>query len=152
MRKVSIKREKISRLAGTALSMCLALGMVPAAQAAISGPLAKSVAKGKDIFIHDTFGGRGATCQTCHKAAGMGPTVLPNGKKFPSLASAATVFPHYDARAGKVITLEDKIHGCVAGALGGKPPAYGSTAMRSLVSYLTSLSQGKPINMGGARN
>lgn len=118
-------------------------------QAAITGPLAKAVAQGKQIFLHDTFGGRGVTCNACHQGAGLAATVTPNGAKFPSLSNAATIFPRYSARAGRVITLQEQIRACVKGALGGTPPAYGSLTMSALVSYLTSLSQGKPINMGG---
>ncbi len=118
-------------------------------QAAITGPLAKAVAQGKQIFLHDTFGGRGVTCNACHRGAGLAATVTPNGAKFPSLSNAATIFPRYSARAERVITLQDQIRGCVKGALGGTPPADDSLTMWALVSYLTSLSQGKPIDMGG---
>ena len=123
-------------------------GAVPA-QAAITGPLAKAVAQGKQIFLHDTFGGRGMTCNACHRGAGLTATVTPNGSRFPSLSNAVATFPRYSRRAGRVITLQDQIRGCVKGALGGTPPADDSLTMRALVSYLTSLSQGKPIDMGG---
>lgn len=149
MHQVSMKHKKLLSLFLLTLAVTLSPLAMSSAQAAISGPLAKAVAKGKDMFEHDTFGGGGMTCQSCHTAAGKGATVLPNGKHFPSLVTAAAVFPRYKARAGKVITLEDQIHGCIAGALGGKPPAYGSAGMNALVSYLTSLSQGKPVDMGG---
>lgn len=111
--------------------------------------LASAVKKGRSLFIHDTFDGSGKTCNSCHQAAGMGPTVLPNGARFPSLSNAASIFPRYSKRAGTVITIEDQIRLCVAGGLKGKPPPYNSTAMRELTAYLTSLSQGKPIDMGG---
>jgi len=32
----------------------------------------------------------------------------------------------------------------------GKSPAYGSADMNALIVYVTSLSQGKPIDMGGS--
>lgn len=123
-------------------------GLAPV-NAAEQSPLASAVKKGRSLFIHDTFSGSGKTCQSCHRAAGTGPTLLPNGASFPSLSNAASIFPRYSKRAGKVITIEDQIRGCVAGGLRGKPPAYNSAAMRELTTYLTSLSQGKPINMGG---
>lgn len=122
--------------------------MAAAAPAALSGPIAKAVAAGRQSFIHDTFGGNGKTCSSCHTAAGQGPTMTPNGGHFPSLDAAATHFPRYNARAGKVITLQDQIRACVTGALGGKSPAPDSVTMTDLVSYLTSLSQGKPMDMG----
>jgi thiosulfate dehydrogenase len=99
-------------------------------------------------FLHDTCGGKDRTCSSCHTAAGHGPTVTPNGGHFPSLDAAATHFPRYNARAGKVITLQDQVRACVTGALAGKPPAADSVTMTDLVSYLTSLSQGKPMAMG----
>ncbi len=148
MRTRLIKRETGVFLGGCVLVALLSLAVVANVHAAITGPLAKSVEKGRNLFIHNTFGGQGLTCQSCHTAAGTGPTVLPNGMQLPSIAPAATRFPHYKARLGRVITLEDQVHGCIAGALGGKAPAYDSSAMRALISYLTSLSQGKRINMG----
>ena len=48
-----------------------------------------------------------------------------------------------------MITLEEKIQNCVAGALQGKPPANGSEQMTDLVAYVTSLAQGRPVNLGG---
>lgn len=148
----------MSRVSGTqgsgmgfkAVVLGLALagfGLMGTAQAA-EGPLQAAVAQGKHMFIHDTFGGDGVTCESCHKAAGMGPTVV-HGHHFPSLANAATIFPRYNKRAHRVITLEDQIRGCVARGMKGKPPAYGSKGMNAMVAYLTSLSQGKPMDMGG---
>ncbi|MHB1687922.1 MAG: c-type cytochrome [Ignavibacteriaceae bacterium] len=117
--------------------------------AATEPQLERAIQKGKNLFIHGTFGGNGKTCETCHTAAGTGPGKTPGGMKFPSLANAATIFPRFNPKNNKVITLEDQIRNCTAGALKGKPPAYGSAEMNALVSYITSLSQGKPINMGG---
>lgn len=148
MRARSIKREKGVFLGGCVLVALLFLAVVANVHAAITGPLAKSVEKGRNLFIHDTFGGQGRTCQSCHTVAGTGPTVLPNGMRLPSIAPAATLFPRYKARLGRVITLEDQVQGCIAGALGGKAPAYDSSTLRALISYLTSLSQGQRINMG----
>lgn len=141
-------RKALGPVTGALLGATLCFAAVNA-QAAISGPLAKAVAEGKQVFLHDSFGGHGMSCASCHRDAGLGPTVLHNGHRFPSLANAAAIFPRYKARAHKVITLQDQIRGCVARGLGGKPPAYDSATMRSLVAYLTSLAQGKPIDMGG---
>jgi thiosulfate dehydrogenase len=136
---------------GVFLATALVFPMASSAHAGISGPLAKTVAKGQQIFLHDTFGGSGTTCNTCHTGAGLGPTVVPGSpEKGPSLANAAAVFPRYKPREGKVMTLQDEIYGCARGAIGGTPPPYNSDTMRALVSYLTSLSQGKRVKMGGA--
>ena len=106
--------------------------------------------KGKYIFLHDTFGGRGMTCDSCHTGGGMGPTIVPGSKiQGPSLSNAAAVFPRYKSDDGRVMTLADEIHGCIAGALRGTAPAYDSDAMRALETYLTSLAQNKRLHMGG---
>lgn len=149
MSRVSKAEQKRGRaLKAAVMGLALAgFGLAGAAQAA-DNPLQAAVAQGKHLFIHDTFGGAGMTCESCHKAAGMGPTVV-HGHRFPSLANAAAIFPRYNKRAHRVITLEDQIRGCVVHGMKGKPPAYGSKTMNAMVAYLTSLSQGKPIDMGG---
>jgi len=141
---------KLKAISGLMLGAALALGALPASAGQFSGPLAKTIAKGKQIFTHDSFGGRGMSCASCHRAAGTGPTQVPGrNMKGPSLNNAAAIFPKFKRRNGKVITLADQIHGCIAGAMGGQPPAYNSDKMRALVTYLTSLSEGKAIHMGG---
>lgn len=148
MSRVSAAQGNGKRLKALALGLAIAgFGAMANANAA-PGPLQEAINQGKHMFIHDTFGGDGMTCETCHRAAGMGPTIV-HGHRFPSLANAAAIFPRYNPRAHKVITLEDQIRGCIARGLKGKPPAPGSMAMSSMVAYLTSLSQGKPIDMGG---
>lgn len=131
--------------------LLLTIGLAQTANAAVSGPVAKMAADGKNIFLHDTFGGSGRTCDSCHTGAGLGPTVVPGSNRAgPSLANAAAVFPRYKPDDGRVMTLADQIHGCIWGALRGRAPAYGSKTMRALETYLTSLSEGKRITMGGA--
>ena len=138
--------KRITLLFGGAI-MVLFASMLYAA--ATEPQLEKAIQKGKNIFIHGTFGGNGKTCETCHTAGGTGPGKTPGGTTFPSLANAAAIFPRFNPMINKVITLEDQIRNCTGGALHGKPPAYGSAEMNALVSYITSLSQGKPIDMGG---
>ena len=128
---------------------CLAVFMLPAAQAAdIPTQLQSAATQGKDIFMHPSFGGNGKACNSCHHDGGMGPGALPDGTPLPSLNNAAAIFPRFN-RKGKLVTLQDQVHNCVAGAIEGTPPSYDSDKMRLLVVYLTSLSQGKSIDMGG---
>ena len=117
---------------------------------ASAGPLEQSIQHGKQLFTTAHFGGNGRTCNSCHRGEGKAEGQLPNGKSIPSLSNAATIFPRYSRGAKKVITLPQQVHRCIMNALQGMPPAYDSAAITDLVSYLTSLSQGKRINMGGA--
>lgn len=132
-------------LAALALNALIAPGMA----FAVEPQLEKAIAQGKALFLHEPFEGNGRVCVSCHLAGGTSLGKLPDGKAIPSLANAATLFPRFRERDNKVITLEDQVVSCVAGGLQGKPPAYGSEQLNSIVSYLTSLSQGKPIDMGG---
>jgi thiosulfate dehydrogenase len=142
-------RKNILMLVAAA-SVCGFIAM-PAYGAGFSKPMASMIAQGKDAFLHNTFNGRGKTCDVCHTQAGRGPTIVPGSTmKGPSLSNAAAVFPRYKPDHGEVMTLADEIHGCIQGALGGRAPAYDSQTMRALETYLTSLSQGKRMQMGGA--
>jgi thiosulfate dehydrogenase len=131
-----------------------ALGLVTSfmtcsAQAAeLSTQLQSAANKGLEIFMHPSFGGNGKACNSCHRNGGVGPGALPDGTRLPSLSNAAAIFPRFN-RKGKLVTLEDQVRNCVAGAIEGTPPAYDSDKMRFLVVYLTSLAQGKTIDMGG---
>ena len=131
------------------LGMGLAIAGAPAGAAANADSLQQVVEDGKALFMSATFDGNGRHCNTCHKGGGTTMGELPNGKKIPSLSNAAAIFPRYDKALHRVKTLQDQVHQCVLNAIKGRPPAYDSAEMTALVTYLTSLSQGKPIDMGG---
>ncbi|MDX1812675.1 MAG: cytochrome C [Gammaproteobacteria bacterium] len=132
----------------TAASLiCIAL-FSSAASAALTPKLQEIAKNGKHIFTHPTFGGNGKSCESCHSGGGLEIGHLPNGKEVPSLRNAAAIFPRFNRR-DQLVTLQDQIRNCVGGAIEGTPPAYDSEEMRTLVVYLTSLSQGKAIDMGG---
>lgn len=114
-----------------------------------NAPMGQMIKKGKDLFSHNTFEGNGRVCETCHVQGGTVPGKRPDGVAIPSLANAAAIYPRFNSRQGKVISLQDQIRGCVGMALEGTPPAYGSESLSALTVYLTSLAQGKPIDMGG---
>lgn len=132
----------------SALGCLTALLCAPAHAAGPPAQLQPAVDQGKEIFMHPSFGGNGKACTSCHHNGGIGHGALPDGTRLPSLSNAAAIFPRFN-RKGKLVTIQDQIHNCVAGAIQGTPPAYDSDKMRFLVVYLTSLSQGKTIEMGG---
>ena len=142
------ERKRIAHFTGPLLgAMVLGLSL-PSAWAG-TGPLQAAVQQGSHIFAADTFKGRGRTCQSCHLAGGKTQGEAPNGAKIPSLINAAAIFPRFNPQRKRVVTLEDQIEACIAGGIGGRPLKYGGRKMAALVSYLTSLSHGQPIDMGG---
>lgn len=144
MKTVSMRNRVVAVFGGVAL-----FALAPQFALAMDAGLEKAVAQGKHLFYKETFGGKGHVCETCHSDGGMKPGKLPNGKMIPSLANAATIFPHIRGRDHKLVTLSDQVHSCIAGGLKGKPPEYGSEDLNALVAYVTSLANGKKIDMGG---
>ncbi len=143
MNTVFVRNRVFAILGGVALS-----ALAPHAWA-LDPQLEKAVEQGKAMFSHETFGGNGRVCESCHLGGGKLPGKLPDGKAIPSLANAASIFPRIRARDNRLVTLPDQVVTCIGGALQGKAPAYGSEELNALVSYVTSLSQGKPVDMGG---
>ena len=126
---------------------CIAL-FSSVASAALPPKLQEIANNGKNIFTHPSFGGNGNSCNSCHHDGGTKAGKLSNGVIAPKLVNAAAIFPRIDGQ-GQLVTLEDQIRDCVGGAIQGTPPAYDSKTMRELMVYLTSLAQGKKINLGG---
>lgn len=108
----------------------------------------EAIGNGAKLFSHESFGGK-RTCDACHVNGGKGPGRTPDGRAIPSLENAAAIFPRFNARAGRILTLQDQIRSCIHGGLQGNPPPEGSNEVVDLLSYVTSLSQGKPIDMDG---
>lgn len=144
MDTVTVKKRIVALLGSAAL-----FALLPQFAFALDSDLTKAVEHGKSLFMQETFGGNGRVCNTCHLGGGEAKGKLPNGQAIPSLRNAGAIFPHVRARDHKLVTLVDQIESCIGGGLQGKAPDYGSEDLNSLVSYVTSLSQGKKIDMGG---
>ncbi len=136
------------RIPATAAAFGAALLLAAATPAMAASPLAKAVTHGQYLFAHATLGGNGRTCDTCHVGGGKMPGKV-GGHTIPSLINAAAIFPRYNMRAHKVVTLEDQIVHCIQGGLKGKPPAYGSADLTDLTAYLGHIAHGQPMDIGG---
>ena len=89
------------------------------------------------------------SCSNCHLNAGQREQAMP-------LIGIASAFPEYNKRAGRLISLEDRIVECfkrsvdAAGTrtneIGSSPaPATNSTEVLAISAYLTWLSKGFPV-------
>ncbi|HEX9051612.1 MAG TPA: c-type cytochrome [Anaeromyxobacter sp.] len=72
--------------------------------------------------------GASASCASCHLGAGT----VADGAPFVGVAAS---FPAYNARAGKVISLADRINGCFRRSMNGKPLAAGSPELADMQAY-----------------
>lgn len=107
-------------------------------------PFSNAVKQGYKLMnethvLLDEHVGNQLSCSSCHGNAGMDST-------SPFIGVTA-VYPQYNARAGKVLTIEDRINGCFKRSMNGKPLPYDSDEMRAMVSYLTYISRDVPTRV-----
>jgi thiosulfate dehydrogenase len=67
-------------------------------------------------------------CASCHLNAGT----VADGSPYIGISA---FFPSYAARAGRTITLEDRINGCFLRSMNGKPLPIESEDMKAMVAY-----------------
>ncbi len=87
----------------------------------------------------------GLTCGSCH---------LDGGKKkaiASTFIGTATAFPAFNPRDGGVITLQDRIKSCFMRSMNGTRLPANSEPLLAMVSYITWLSEGIPIQMNADR-
>ena len=72
--------------------------------------------------------GNSLNCTSCHLNAGT----VADGSPF---VGVSAFFPSYAARAGRAITLEDRINGCFLRSMNGKPLPADSADMKAMVAY-----------------
>ncbi|WP_394756753.1 c-type cytochrome [Rhodoferax sp.] len=72
--------------------------------------------------------GNALNCTSCHLNAGT----VADGSPF---VGVSAFFPSYAPRAGRVITLEDRINGCFRRSMNGKPLPVDSADMKAMVAY-----------------
>lgn len=81
--------------------------------------------------------GNQLNCTSCHLAGGRGALSSP----FNGIAQR---FPQYNARAARIITLADRVNGCMQRSMNGKPLPPDSRELKAMVGYMTWLSKGAP--------
>jgi thiosulfate dehydrogenase len=108
-----------------------------------TGPVGEAIRNGYAIVTNTPTQMKGyiradMSCAACHISGG---TVPRGGSLVGTLAS----FPQWNARAKRVITLEDRIAECFLYSMNGRPPKYSGKPMVSLVAYIAWLSRGRAI-------
>src|SRR5579859_5787095 len=92
------------------------------------------VRKGRAIFDETpryapAYTGAKISCGDCHIHSGTEPYAAP-------MIDLAGQFPAYSERAGRVISLEDRIQECFVRSENGRPLPAGSTEIQALVAYI----------------
>jgi thiosulfate dehydrogenase len=114
----------------------------PAADAVPSGQLGDAIRYGEKVATQTATTikanvGASLVCTSCH----INGARTPNASPWVGLWG---VYPAYDARSGRVITLADRINECFRRSMNGKPLPLDSTPMRGLLSFIWWLSKDVP--------
>ena len=83
------------------------------------------------------YSGNGLTCNNCH---------LGSGRKIgaASFVGVTNRFPQFLGRENRIITIEERINGCMQRSMNGKILPEYSTEMRAIVAYMKWLSDNVP--------
>jgi thiosulfate dehydrogenase len=81
------------------------------------------------------YAGNNLACGNCHLNAGTKKFGLPLWGLYDN-------FPHYSARSGADITIQDRVNSCMTRSMNGKPLPEESPEMEAFVAYIKFLSAG----------
>lgn len=107
-----------------------------------AGPLGESIRLGRLLFNEtpvyaSAYTNAKVRCQSCHLAGGTRPYASP-------VVGLPALFPMYNERAGRDISLEDRIQECFVRSQNGRPLDPAGPEMRALKDYIVWLSQPEP--------
>ncbi len=99
----------------------------------LSAPNASQLVRGMRLNLETRallpqFVGNALNCTSCHLNSGT----VADGSPY---VGVSAFFPSYAPRAGKVITLEERINGCFRRSMNGKPLPVDSSDMKAMVAY-----------------
>lgn len=80
--------------------------------------------------------GNNLSCISCHANGELGESL--------DFVGVTKTHPTYNPRAGKVVTIEDRINGCFKRSMNGKPLPKDGQEIKSMVAYFEYISQNVP--------
>lgn len=86
--------------------------------------------------VLDGYVGNTLSCASCHANGGVDGSL--------DLVGITKTYPQYNPRAGKEVTIEDRINGCFKRSMNGKPLPKESNELKAMVAYYTYISQNVP--------
>jgi thiosulfate dehydrogenase len=81
--------------------------------------------------------GNALNCTNCHLDAGLNPNAA-------SFVGISRLYPQYRERAGRQMSLADRINECFERSMNGKPLPPDSVKLTAIIAYIEWLSQGVP--------
>ena len=77
------------------------------------------------------------SCTSCHAGAGL-------EEDSSSLVGMASAYPMYIGRAGEIVTLEERVNGCMVRSMNGEAFAEDDEDMDAMIAYFKYISEGIP--------
>jgi thiosulfate dehydrogenase len=77
------------------------------------------------------------SCSNCHLGGGTAPFTAP-------VIGSAQAYPKFSKRAGRTVTLEDRVQECMTRSENGKPLMHDSAEMRGMLAYINWISTPHP--------
>ncbi|MGC1781441.1 MAG: c-type cytochrome [Acidobacteriaceae bacterium] len=108
------------------------------------GPLGDRIRYGSQIFDQTPwyvpkYTGAMVSCTSCHIQGGIAPYSAP-------VVGMTRIYPTYNKRAGRVISLRERIQECFVRSENGHPLPEDGPEMRALLAYIGWLSQPEPTH------
>ncbi|TQR18034.1 c-type cytochrome [Psychrobacillus vulpis] len=115
----------------------------PSLEEVPEGPIGEAITYGYKLVnetysVADPYVGNNLSCASCHAGAGL-------DKDSSSLVGVTAVYPQYIARSGKIVTIEDRINGCMVRSMNGEKFEANSDELKAMVAYFTYISEGVPV-------
>lgn len=115
----------------------------PSIEEVPDGPMKETILNGYELVNNthvaaDEYVGNQLSCTSCHAGAGI-------DEQAASLVGVTANYPQYIARSGDVVTIEERINGCMVRSMNGKKFDMNSEELEAMVSYFTYISEGVPI-------
>ncbi|ETT82705.1 c-type cytochrome [Viridibacillus sp. FSL R5-0477] len=107
------------------------------------GEMGESILFGYEL-VNDTnnkaeqYVGNNLTCTSCHAGAGL-------DENSSSLVGMTAVYPQYIERSGGIVTIEERINGCMVRSMNGKKFEANSDELEAIVSYFKYISKDIPV-------
>ncbi|HSJ37543.1 MAG TPA: c-type cytochrome [Planococcus sp. (in: firmicutes)] len=124
----------------------------PSLEEVPEGPIGEAVKRGYDLVNNTSEVLRADTasvedgqqrinalsCTSCHAGAGL-------EEDSSSLVGMTAAYPMYIGRSGEIVTLEERINGCMVRSMNGEVFAEDDEDMDAIIAYFKYISEGVPV-------
>jgi len=97
--------------------------------------LKQAIMRGKALFVDESLGTNGMSCNSCHVEGGTKPGKM-GDMEIPPFTNVAKKYPMYFKMTEKVMTLDQVINWCILTPMEGKPLTWDDQRLADLTAYV----------------